>query len=147
MREAASATGSKDRDFEGHADDNYGARRQLRRPGARGARPAVMTPISKNARSGRVSPVFEAQLAALRAPVLQHDAIRPPTRPIDGRTRASTSRRLSTHGSGAGWPHALATRRSRAGPKDPKTGETQLDTSAQLRALFHPSRGAACDTS
>jgi len=58
-----------------------------------------MTPISKDTKCGRVLPVFAAQLAALRAQAAPRSVATPPTRPIDGRSCASTSRFLSTRGS------------------------------------------------
>jgi luciferase family oxidoreductase group 1 len=72
--------------------------------GARCARPAITTPTSKHTSSGRVLPVFGAQLAALRAPAVPRSAAEPRERPIDGRSCASTSRSLSTRGSGRTSP-------------------------------------------
>jgi MFS family permease len=71
---------------------------------ARFARPAITTPTSRHAKCGRVLPVFCAQLGALRAPAVPRSAAEAPTRPIDGRSCASTSRSLSTRGSGRSSP-------------------------------------------
>ena len=74
-----------------------GARRSATRAGAR---PAVMTPISKDTECGRVLPVVCTQLGALRAPAVPRSPAEPATPPNDGRSCASTSRSLSTRGSG-----------------------------------------------
>jgi hypothetical protein len=71
-----------------------------REPGLADPRPAITTQTSRDTECGRVLPVFCAQLGALRAPTVPRSAAEPRERSIDGRSCASTSRFLSTRGSG-----------------------------------------------